>query len=53
MGWEVSRVAGHQTHLAAGGCQGLGGAARILDPQLLSLVRMSGRRLTKRSVSHT
>lgn len=46
-------MAGHQTHLAAVGCQGLGGAARILDPQLLSPVRMSGRGLTKRAVSHT
>lgn len=42
-----------QTHLAAEGYQGLGEAASILDPQLLSLVRMSGRDLTRRLGSHT
>ena len=54
LGWGTRpEGAGHQTHLAAAGCWGLGGVARTHVPQLSSPSRRSGRGLIRRPVFHT
>ena len=54
LGWGTrAQGAGHQTHLAARGCQDLGGPARTHVPQPFSPARKSGRGRTGRPVFYT